>query len=255
MAAQRARQEAICQYVLDAGARTVEEIVQATGVSAMTVYRDLAALERVDLLHLHRGVVTAAASSLHEASSRYRRGQQTAAKAALARAALELVEPGSSLFLDDSTTGLALAALLPEKAPLTVITNYQPVCRELEQEPQIDLWVTGGQYVVWADALMGPMALQSIRGLNANACFMSSSAVTAGQCFHPAREAAEVKRAMLERSQARYLYVDHTKFARTALHAFADLADFDAVIVDGGAGPAVVAELRRTVPRVIQAKA
>ena len=87
---QRERQQAIRDFVGEAGHRTVDEIAEHTGVSSMTVYRDLAELEGLGLLRLSKGVVTAAASNLHEAASRYRLTQQVAEKQALARAALEL---------------------------------------------------------------------------------------------------------------------------------------------------------------------
>jgi DeoR/GlpR family transcriptional regulator of sugar metabolism len=37
--------------------------------------------------------------------------------------------------------------------------------------------------------------------------------------------------------------VDHTKFARRALHRFVDLADVDRVVVDPGTPPGIVDDL------------
>jgi DeoR/GlpR family transcriptional regulator of sugar metabolism len=251
-ASQRARQEEICRYVTEWGARTVEDIAATTGVSAMTIYRDVAELEKIGLLHLTRGQVTAAGSNVHEAASRYRCTQNLPAKRALAQAALEFVEPGSAIFLDDSTTGIELARLLGSKAPLTVVTNFLPVFTELAGDPQIRLLMTGGEHIVWADALMGPVTTATIRAMRADAVFMSVTAITGERCFHPTAEAAEVKRAMLECATLKVLYADRTKFTRTALHQVAGLDIFDVAIVDADTDAATVASLAGLVRRVIQ---
>ncbi|MGH3950115.1 MAG: DeoR family transcriptional regulator, partial [Pseudonocardiaceae bacterium] len=51
-------------------------------------------------------------------------------------------------------------------------------------------------------------------------------------CFHQMQETVDTKRAMFDSAATRVLLVDHTKFARRALHALAPLAEFDHVIVD-----------------------
>lgn len=252
-AERRHRQLQITDFVSQAGSRTVEEIAAHAHVSTMTVYRDISELESIGLLRLAKGVVTAAATNLQEAASRYRVTQSVAEKQLLAAAALDLVDPGSAIMLDDSSTGIFLARLLPERAPLTVVTNYLAVVRELEDETEIRLLVSGGEYLVWAEALMGPTAIQTIRQLRADAVFMSVSAIADGVAYHPTEAPAELKRAMLDSSQLKVLYADHTKFERSALHMVAPLSDFDVVIVDAATPQRHLEPLREAGVRVIQA--
>lgn len=254
VADQQARQRVIRDFVLATGSRSVEDIAQHTGVSTMTVYRDLADLEPAGVLRLSRGMVTAAASNLHEASSGYRLTRESAEKASLARAALEFVEPGSAVMLDDSSTGVHLARLLPQRTPLTVVTNYQPVAEVLKEEQNVRLILTGGEYRGWADALMGPMTVRAVRSLRADTVFMSVSALYDGRCFHPTEEPAEVKRAMLGSSIFKVLYVDHTKFSRTALHEVGSVRDFDVVIVDQATSAAQVTAIEDAGVRVVRAE-
>jgi DeoR/GlpR family transcriptional regulator of sugar metabolism len=247
------RLAAIAEYVAETGAQSVEDIATFAGVSPMTAYRDIAELESQGLLRRSRGLVTAAATQLHEASSRYRLRQNTAEKEALARAAAAFIEPGFSVLLDDSTTGLPLAAALGERTPITVVTNYQPVATVVAGLEAVRLILTGGEYQAWADACMGPMAVAAIRSLRADVVVMSTSAVTDAQCFHPDEGFAEVKRAMLASAGFKILTVDHTKFTRTALHRVAPVADYDLVVVDEATPAAEIERLERAGAKVTRA--
>ena len=76
----RARQLAIAEAVVRAGSVSVEDLVEATGVSAMTIYRDLASLEASGVLQRHRGRVVAVANGLHEADATFRLEQSSTDK-------------------------------------------------------------------------------------------------------------------------------------------------------------------------------
>ena len=52
-----------------------------------------------------------------------------------------------------------------------------------------------------------------------------------------------MKRAMLESAEVRVLLLDHTKFHRRALFKFADLTEFDHVVLDSGTPQAQIDEL------------
>lgn len=235
------------------GSLRIEDLVTTVGTSAMTVYRDLADLESQGLVHRNRGYVSAASSLLYEAASEYRMQQNEAEKRQLARAAAELVEPGQALMLDDSTTGVHLARLLPERVPLTVVTNHRGVFGELAGHQGVHLICVGGDYLPWADAFAGGMALDALRGMRVDLAVMSVSAVTEGVCFYPQQEMVQLKKAMLASASRRVLYVDHTKFHRRALHAVAPAEEFDIVIVDEQTPPSEIEVLRRRGATVRQA--
>ncbi|WP_235022298.1 DeoR/GlpR family DNA-binding transcription regulator [Amycolatopsis alkalitolerans] len=232
---QQRRQRQIAEAVIDGGSIRIEDLAERFDVSVMTVHRDLDELEAHGLLRKTRGQATALASSLFESNARFRLGQQRAEKEALAQAALNLLEPGYSVFMDDSTTGVYLARLLPQRTPLTVITNFRGVIDELTDVPAITVFGLGGQYFAWCDAFMGDMTVAAIRNLRADIFVMSTSAITDGVCFHQHQDTVTFKRAMFDSAAQRILYVDHTKFGRRALHALLPLSEFDVVIVDRAA--------------------
>ena len=120
------RRNAIIEMVIAGGSVRIEDLPDAFGVSLMTVHRDLDTLAAQGLIRKTRGLATAMPSTLSESSTEFRSRQNVAEKQAVAAAALAMIEPGQSVILDDSTTGLYLAAQLPERQPLTVITNFNP---------------------------------------------------------------------------------------------------------------------------------
>jgi DeoR/GlpR family transcriptional regulator of sugar metabolism len=250
---QRQRQRDIAEMVIAEGTVRIEDIVDHFGVSAMTIRRDLETLDAQSVLRRTRGQATALASSLFEANTFFRQTQSIESKNALAHAALELIGPGTTVMLDDSTTGIYLARLLPQRAPLTVVTNFLSVANELLKEPGITLNILGGQYYAWCDALLGGTTVDAIRRVRVDTLIMSTSAIIDYTCFHHAQETHLIKRAMFDSAAERILYVDHTKFKRRALIGLAPLTDFDAVIVDSLTPPEHLDYLRDHGTRVVVA--
>jgi DeoR/GlpR family transcriptional regulator of sugar metabolism len=241
---QQVRQRQIADAVLSAGSVRIESLAEKLGTSLMTVHRDLDELQDRGILRKTRGLATALSSTLVESSDLYRIGQETPAKMAIAEAALDFIEPGQSLLLDDSTTVLQVAKMLQQKAPLTVITNVLTLLNELNGVRGISLVGLGGTYHNWCSAFMGGMTAESIKRLRADVLLMSTAAISDGTCFHQSEEAVATKRAMFEVASKRILLVDHTKFDRRALHALARLSEFDHVIVDEATNPLEIEAMR-----------
>lgn len=243
-ARQLARRQLIVEAVMTEGAVRIEDLTGRFGISLMTAHRDIDDLVERGLLHKTRGVVSAAPTSLVESSDLYRATRQLAEKQAIASRAAAWIEPGQSLFLDDSTTVLQLARYLPAKTPLTVITNSLTLMNALKDARDITLLGLGGQYHNWCNAYMGQMTRSAIAGLRADCFFVSMSAIIEGQVFHQSAETVETKRAMFDAAERRILLADHTKFERRALYSFARLTEFDAVIVNQGISIPVLRQMQ-----------
>jgi DeoR/GlpR family transcriptional regulator of sugar metabolism len=239
-----ARQRAISAAVMSEGAIRIEKLAERFDISLMTVHRDLDELEFRGILRKSRGVATALPSSLVESSDVFRVGQEAEAKEAIALAAIDFIEPGQAIFLDDSTTVLQLARLLATKAPLTVITNCLTVINELNDVRGISLVALGGNYYNWCSSFMGRMTTTAIEQLRADVFIMSTAAITDDICFHQNQETVDAKRAMFDVSATRILLADHTKFKKRALYGLAKLTEFDRVIVDAGTSSDDVDRLR-----------
>jgi DeoR/GlpR family transcriptional regulator of sugar metabolism len=249
VSAPRDRREQIRLRVVEEGSVRVEDLAETFGVSLMTIHRDLDVLQTQGWLRKVRGGATAQPSTLHHGDVQHRSHSMVAAKEELAECALELVEPGQSVMVDESTTGLALARLLPRRGPLTAITNFLPIINLFAGEPGVDLIALGGAYYPAYEAFLGLRTTETIRALRADILFMSTTAVTNGNCYHQSQETVAVKRALMDSVDRRVLLIDHTKFSKTGLHQLAPLTAFDLVIVDRGIAPDDLAALQsRGVP-------
>lgn len=241
---QASRRHAISVTVLKEGTVRIEDLAERFAVSLMTVHRDLDELESQGVLRKSRGMATAVSTSLIESSDMYRIGRQQAEKQALAKAAMDYIEPGQAVFLDDSTTVRYMAQWLHEKTPLTIITNVLTLINELNEVRGISLVGLGGTYYNWCKSFMGRITTEEIRRLRTDILVMSTAAIVDGWCFHQQQETVETKRAMFESAAMRILLADHTKFEKRALYGMVHLTEFDHVIVDSGTSPEVVTRLR-----------
>jgi DeoR/GlpR family transcriptional regulator of sugar metabolism len=239
------RQGLMTEYLLRRGSVPIKELAREFDVSLITIHRDLDELERQGVLMKLRGRVTAQPSSFFDSNVRYRLRAASKEKEALARFALGQVEPGQSVMLDESTTALALAGVLPEKAPLTVITNFSMVFDELDGVRGIDLILLGGQYLPALDAFGGAVCEAALSAVRADVLFMSTSAVSDCLALHQDQEIMRGKRAMMNSAKRRVLLVDHTKFDKVALHRLAHLRDFDLLVTDSGIDDSALDELQQ----------
>lgn len=146
--------------------------------------------------------------------------------------------------MDDSTTTLALAGLLEQVSPLTVITNSLAIIQELSPMKDVRLISLGGEYVMSYGAFTGMICEQAITSLRANLLLMSTSAVSDNVAFHQEQDIVKVKQAMMKSAAQRILLIDHSKLHKIALHHLAPLDHFDLVIVDAGVDEDSLAQLR-----------
>ena len=238
------RQDRIAELVLKQPFIAARDLAERFDVSLMTIHRDLDELEAHGVLRKVRGGATPQASSLFESNVRYRLTVASEEKQALARAALLQVEPGQAVLIDESTTGLALARLLPARVPLTVITNSLSVMQELRSVRDIKLIVLGGDYWPRHEAFCGLACEAAVSALRADVLYMSSTAISGGVAYQPDQDMAIAKRAMIAAAGRRVLLVDHSKFGRVALHRLAPLTAFDLVMTDDGIDAAGLRQLQ-----------
>lgn len=249
----RHRQALILQEVRGSGSARVSELTSRLGVSDMTIRRDLEVLARAGFIDkVHGGAVLPGAPTSHEPGFDTKSTLQQPAKAAIARAAAELVTPGSAIGLSAGTTTFALAERLISIPGVTIVTNSVRVVSLLQAGHAADhsardasVVLTGGIRTP-SDALVGSIADLTIRSLHLDRLFLGCHGVdpVAGLTT-PNLAEAETNRAFMQAARKVTVVADHTKWGVVGLSSFAELTDVDTLVSDSGLGAearALVAE-------------
>lgn len=119
------------------------------------------------------------------------------------------------------------------------------MARLFDETPGTEVTLLGGRYRGEFGSCVGPDVLRGLGRLRADLAVMSAVSVLGGRLFHPIREYAEIKEAVLECAQRSLLLVDHSKFGKTATHAYGDIRHYDRVVTDAGTPAEELTALRR----------
>jgi DeoR family transcriptional regulator of aga operon len=228
---------------------TVEDLARRFNVSAQTIRRDFQFLEQRGLLtRTYGGAVTRADKMLHlsrEEALRAREEQQAVQKQAMARTALALVEPESTVIFDASTTVLALARALPHEIELTAIVNALPIATELSQRPYVTLTMIGGTLRQTSLSFTGSISETALSHLFADTAFISARGLALQRGLTEANPSESALKQMMIANATRVVaMVDSSKLGRTALSLFAPFTAIDILVTDDGADEEMVEQLR-----------
>jgi DeoR/GlpR family transcriptional regulator of sugar metabolism len=241
------RRAQILQRIQRDGGVSIADLVRDHAVSAVTVHRDLEELAREGLVErVHGGAravgVTPAAPAIPTAWTQ-RAEQAGAAKAAIAAHAVRYVGHGATIFVDASSSALALARRLVDDPPneLTLVTNSPAIAYEIQAEP-IHVVIAPGELDQHMRMIAGRWTVEFLSELNFAVAFVSAAGVSLDQGLTTARrplaDVINAARASAERSIG---LIDATKFGRSSLLSIARAQELDAIVTDAEL-PAEVAE-------------
>jgi DeoR family transcriptional regulator of aga operon len=239
---------------------SVAELSAEFGVSAVTVRNDLDALEAEGgVRRIRGGAMPFDAARLRERPFEEAAVEAASAKARIAAAAADLLEPGMSVFLDVGTTAAAVARELLRRdglRELTVITSGLSIALLLEAAvPRLQVVVTGGTLRPLQHSLVAPLADQVLRLLHADLALIGCNGVDAvAGVTNINLPEAEVKAAMIAAAARAVVIADGSKIGRVQLGHVADATAVDVLITDQSAPAAALAELRALDgPRIVLA--
>lgn len=233
----RQRQAMILEEARRAGAVRVSDLVAKFGVSDMTIRRDLDVLAGRGLVEKVYGGATAVLSkSTDEPGFEAKFVQQRAQKEAIAESAATLVRPGTAIGISAGTTTWTLARALGSVSGLTVVTNSIRVADVLRYTTRPDRTVvlTGGVRTP-SDALVGPVAVHSLRRLHLDLVFLGVHGMADGAGFTtPNLTESETNRALVEAGRRLVVLADHAKWGIVGISTMANLDEANVVVTDDG---------------------
>jgi DeoR/GlpR family transcriptional regulator of sugar metabolism len=226
------RHDEIIKIISHLRSVSVQELTQRLKVSEVTIRKDLTLLEEMGRVVRTRGGARLAEDRAQLRGLQVRREENLEEKQVIAAKARELVNEDDTIFLDSGSTCLLLARLLLDMN-LRIVTNSLDIMTTTADAPGISLISIGGSYRKEAGSFIGPMAIDALKGLLIETCFIGTTGLSATGVFSSQNIIeAELKARVLKSSKRRVLLADAEKFGRDAFAVFARPEDVDILVTD-----------------------
>src|ERR1700761_6854818 len=175
----------------------VDQLVELTGASAVTIRRDLADLEAHGSLRRTRGSAARAAKFGEDVSYQLRASEDQQAKTRLAVAAAALISDYDSLIIHNGPPCHAVASELAGR-PVTALCLSLHVAAALAVVPGARVIIPGGPVEPDNLALYGSQALDAVRDISADVLLLGACSISATRGLTSATyEDAQLKRASI----------------------------------------------------------
>ncbi|MCF7847448.1 MAG: DeoR/GlpR family DNA-binding transcription regulator [Kiritimatiellales bacterium] len=213
----------------------VEELCKELHASPATVRRDLADMEKKGVLRRVHGGAVSVESRLEEPLAFDDKTAIAAReKRRIAKAALALIQPNDTIYLDGGSTTLDLARLLKDRTDITLVTNSLRAAAELSGGgPRLIL--VGGELRRQAQTIVGTLTAETIKTLHFDKAIMGTIGMTLkeGLTTTDPGEAFTKQQAMSQAGEV-ILLAHSEKIGGISFAHFGDVDCADHLITDKG---------------------
>lgn len=244
------RQRLISAWILQSGNARVGELSEKFGVSEMTIWRDLKALEDQGIIERVRGGALSKMSRDDNKTSlepffESKQELYSEQKRQIARYAAEhFVEDGDIIVLEGGTT---VASMVPfiKRERLTILTNALPILvMGTQYLTGVTLMGCGGILREASRTFVGPQAERFFSEFRAQKLFVSATGLTLEHGLtDPNPLEISVKRAMHKCASRTILLLDSSKFGFQSLAPILSFHEIDTLITDSQAPEAILRSL------------
>lgn len=226
------RRNELKKYMLEHKSASVLEMARRFSVSGQTIRRDFEVLENEGfLLRSYGGAMVKDRKAVTE-PNRVKSGLFVDEKKAICRLAASRIYPNDCIFIDHSTTALALCAEISH-IPLTVVTNSYRVVGQLAGCANIKVISTGGVFYERQEGFFGLETVRYLQQHCVDKAFLSCRAIDFQRGVNDSDElTADVRQTVIENADSAYLLADHTKFGKTGFITICPLERLTAVVTD-----------------------
>jgi len=224
----------------------VGDLAKHFRTSQVTIRKDLDILQAHGRVHrTHGGALLAQEGALDDPTLREKEKLHRKEKLQIAAAAARMVRKGQVVILDSGTTTTAIARTLREFENLTIITNAVNIAAELSGS-SVEVILTGGTLRKNSFSLVGPIAEETLRRLNADILFLGVDGFDVHYGLStPNLLEAKVNRAMMDVARVVVAVCDSSKFGRRSLSLIAPVSAAHHVITDRGIPKLDLATLKK----------
>lgn len=225
------RQSRILEMLRVEGKLVATDLSVALGVSEDTVRRDLRELaEAGTLQRVHGGALPRSSVEVDYAA---RERQASAGKAAVARAAVKLIEDDQVIIMDGGSTVLQVVRRLPADLKATVVTHSPRIAIALAEYPRIEVIVVGGILYKTDLLTVGAGTVKAFSSINADLCFQGIWGLHPEVGItYPNFEEVHVKRAMMNSADQVVALASAEKLGTASSFFVAPVSDLTHIVTE-----------------------
>lgn len=229
------RQEIILQMIESDGKVKVRELSEKFKVTEDCIRKDLGALEKQGKLKRTYGGAVRIRENSHMIEVSKHRQTDVEAKHHIAQAAVRLIHEKDMVFLDISTSNLAIAELLMKsERDITVVTNMIDILVVLSRNPKIRVIFAGGKLNKSRDGFWGGMTLDFISRLKPDIAFVGAVGVDVKENSVSTYDIEDGinKAAIIRHSKKAYVVAESRKLSTDGNYNYTTLDTLSGLITD-----------------------
>lgn len=202
-------------------------------VSESTVRRDLTTLEKQGLILRSHGYANSVSKQAASAGFPSRKKTERDKKILIAKQAVkDCVKEGDVVMLDASSTAAETVAFLKDYKDVIVMTSGIETLLYLA-ETDLKYYSSGGQAYNKSYSFIGQTAIDTIKTMNADICFVSCHGLSEnGYATDISVFENDVRRVITEQSKRKVLLIDSTKINKNCYGNLCHISYFDDVFCD-----------------------
>ena len=230
------RREEILDMISRNGYVTTDELCRRFYISEPTVRRELASLEAEGLIRRSRGGAASLSGGMRLPIA-FRQSSHKEEKRRIGKAAAELVSDGDIIFIDTSTTAMAILEYLRQRRGVTVVTNSLPVMETIALMnvgcDRISCKCTGGDFNPESMGLVGSAAERFVMSMRYDLFFFSTPCIShSGRISDYSERETHLRIAVIENSAKTVYMFDSSKFGLDAAYTVSNSGRMAYVLSD-----------------------
>ena len=213
----------------------VTELSRETGISEVTIRKDLTILQNRNLLIRTRGgaMRKPVENQNEDTAISKKRMFNFREKERIGEEAVKMIKEGDFIMLDSGTTTLEIARHLDKFHNLRILTNSMNVATELMNYKRFDVVLLGGNIRVNSHSVVGPLALSVLHNFSGYKLFLGvdSFSIENGVST-PSLEEALLNQLMIQQAGKVIAVFDSSKFNKRSFVHIANANELDCIITD-----------------------
>ena len=228
------RQKEIIRYLSEIKFAKAEQLADMFQVSLETIRRDLMELEKNTSIKRIRGGAVYSNMRAKELEFAKKMENNQIGKSAIANLAMEYINDGDAIAMNNGITTLALARCLQYgRNGLTVVTNSPDIALILTENDSNRIFLTAGYLRKHNKSLIGSMCNETLDLFKVDKTILSIDGISIvnGITEYNTEEASILKK-MLEIGHTKMILCEYSKFSEVALNKVCPAERIDYVFTD-----------------------